>query len=68
MEKNQIDELIKELNELSDLEEQNIDRMKEIAKVLVAYYMWWKPWNAKSVGNKPQEKTLDKDIASNVAI
>ena len=36
----EIDKLIKELNELSEFEEQNKERMKEIAKVLVAYYMW----------------------------
>lgn len=64
----EIDKLIKELNELSEFEEQNKERMKEIAHILVAYYMWWKPWNAKSVGKRPQEKTLGKDIASNVVI
>jgi murein L,D-transpeptidase YafK len=42
--------------------------MKEIAHILTEYYMWWKQWNAKYVEKKPQEKTLDKDIASNVAI
>jgi hypothetical protein len=35
----EINKLIKELNELSEFEEQNKERMKEIAKVLVAYYM-----------------------------
>ena len=39
MEKNQIDELIKELNELSEFEEQNKARMKEIAKILCDFYM-----------------------------
>jgi hypothetical protein len=39
MEKNQIDELIKELNELSENEKQNMDRMKQIAKVLAEYYL-----------------------------
>ena len=36
----EIDKLIKELNELSEFEEQNKERMKEIAHVLVTYYMW----------------------------
>lgn len=36
----EIDKLIKEINELSEFEEQNKERMKEIAKVLVDYYMW----------------------------
>lgn len=35
-----IDELIEELNELSENEKQNLERMKEIAHVLVSYYMW----------------------------
>jgi hypothetical protein len=39
MEKNQIDKLIKELNELSENEKQNMDRMKQIAKILVDYYL-----------------------------
>ena len=41
MEKEKINELIKELNELSEFEKQNIERMKEIAHVLVTYYMKW---------------------------
>lgn len=47
MEKNQIDELIKELNELSEFEEQNKARMKEIAKILCDFYMpnRKKEWN-----------------------
>lgn len=40
MEKSEIETLIEELNNLSEFEKQNIARMKEIAKVLVAYYMW----------------------------
>jgi hypothetical protein len=39
MEKQEIDKLIEELNELSEFEEQNKARMLEIAKVLVTYYM-----------------------------
>ena len=41
MDKEKIDRLIYELNELSEFEEQNKERMKEIAHVLVTYYMWW---------------------------
>jgi len=39
MDKSEIETLIEELNNLSEFEKQNIARMKEIAKVLVAYYM-----------------------------
>jgi hypothetical protein len=39
MEKSEIETLIQELNKLSENEKQNLARMKEIAKVLVAYYM-----------------------------
>ena len=40
MNKEEADRLSEELWELSEFEEQNKERMKEIAKVLVAYYMW----------------------------
>ena len=39
MDKEEANELIKELNELSEFEEQNIERMKEIAHVLVQHYL-----------------------------
>lgn len=39
MEKKKLDETIKELNELSEFEEQNLERMKEIAHILVQHYM-----------------------------
>jgi hypothetical protein len=39
MEKSEIETLIQELNNLSEFEKQNIARMKEIAHVLVSYYM-----------------------------
>ena len=39
MEKNQIEQLQLELNELSENEKQNLARMKEIAHVLVDHYM-----------------------------
>jgi len=42
MDKEEAERLSEELWELSEFEEQNIERMKEIAHVLVAYYMWWK--------------------------
>jgi len=38
--KTEIETLIEELNNLSEFEKQNIARMKEIAHILVAYYMW----------------------------
>ena len=38
--KTEIETLIQELNNLSEFEKQNIARMKEIAHILVAYYMW----------------------------
>ena len=41
MDKEKIDSLIYELNELSEHEKQNKERMKEIAHILVDYYMWW---------------------------
>lgn len=41
MNKEEADRLSKELWELSEHEKQNKERMLEIAKVLVAYYMWW---------------------------
>lgn len=40
MKKTEIETLIQELNKLSEFEKQNIARMKEIAHVLVSYYMW----------------------------
>lgn len=47
MTKEEADRLSEELWELSEFEEQNLERMKEIAHVLVAYYMWWKTaWDA----------------------
>ena len=66
MEKSEIETLIQELNKLSEFEKQNLARMKEIAHVLVAYYMWWKQWSVKSVESKSKRKTADKDTASDV--
>ena len=40
MEKSEIETLIEELNNLSEFEKQNLSRMKEIAHILVAYYIW----------------------------
>lgn len=42
MTKEEVERLSEELWELSEFEQQNKERMKEIAHVLVAYYMWWK--------------------------
>ena len=39
MEKQEIDKLVKELNELSEFEEQNKARMLEIAHILCDFYM-----------------------------
>ena len=66
MEKSEIETLIQELNKLSEFEKQNLARMKEIAHVLVAYYMWWKQWSVKSVEKKSKKGTTDKDTASDV--
>lgn len=48
-----IEKLSKELWELSEDVDKNIERMKEIAHVLVTYYMKWKP--VKSAENKSAE-------------
>ena len=42
MDKEEVMRLHEELNELSALEEQNLERMVEIAKILNDYYMKWK--------------------------
>lgn len=39
MEKQEIDKLVEELNDLSEFEEQNMERMREIATILVDFYM-----------------------------
>ena len=41
MTKEEAYKLSEELWELSEFEEQNKERMKEIAHILVTYYMWW---------------------------
>ena len=66
MTKEEVNKLHEELNELSALEEQNLERMVEIAKILNAYYMWWQQWNVKSVENKSSEKTLNRNTVSDV--
>lgn len=53
MDKEETDRLSKELWELSEDVDKNIERMKEIAHVLVTYYMPWK--SVKSVGKKSAE-------------
>lgn len=53
----EIDKLIKELNELSEFEEPNKERMKEIAHILVSYYMWWN--NVKDAEKKSAENDLE---------
>lgn len=39
MEKSEVDKLIEELNDLSEFEEQNMARMREIAHILCDFYM-----------------------------
>jgi hypothetical protein len=53
MDKEEVIRLSKELWELSENEEKNMERMKEIAHILTDYYMWWK--TVKSVGKKSAE-------------
>ena len=48
-----IEKLSKELWELSEDVDKNKERMKEIAHVLVTYYMQWKP--VESAENKSAE-------------
>ena len=50
--KEEVTKLHEELNELSALDEQNLERMVEIAKVLTAYYMEWKQKNTMSTEKK----------------
>ena len=53
----EIDKLIKELNELSEFEKQNKERMKEIAHILVSYYRRWN--NVKGAEKKSAEDDLE---------
>lgn len=50
-----IEKLSKELWELSEDVDKNIERMKEIAHVLVTYYMWWKWRGVKFVEKNSQQ-------------
>ena len=50
-----IEKLSKELWELSEDVDKNIERMKEIAHVLVTYYMPWKWKPVKSVEKSSQQ-------------
>ena len=52
--------LIEELNNLSTNFEKNKERMKEISKVLVSYYMWWS-------NVKDAEKKSAEDDPKNIA-
>ena len=59
MDKEEVMRLHEELNELSALEEQNLERMVEIAKILNDYYMWrWKTENKSNVKNAENELKL----------
>ena len=55
MDKEESDRLSKELWELSEDVDKNIERMKEIAHVLVTYYMWWKWRGVKFVEKNSQQ-------------
>lgn len=56
MDKEEVKRLHEELNELSALEGQNLERMVEIAKILNAYYMWWR------TENKSNAKTAESEL------
>lgn len=60
MTKEEVMKLHEELNELSAFEEQNLNRMVEIAKVLNAYYMKWKQKNITNT----EKKKINVDIDS----
>jgi len=55
MTKEEVMRLHEELNELSAFEEQNLERMVEIAKILNAYYMRWKTENKSNVKTAESE-------------
>jgi hypothetical protein len=55
MDKEEADRLSKKLWELSEDIDKNIERMKEIAHVLVTYYMPWKWENVRYVGKSSQQ-------------
>lgn len=53
--------LSEELWELSEFEEQNKERMKEIAHILVTYYMWW--WKTVKDAEKSSQQNDQKNTA-----
>lgn len=59
MTKEEVMKLHEELNELSAFEEQNLERMVEIAKVLTAYYMKWKQKNTTNTEKKQIDAHID---------
>ena len=56
MDKEEVMRLHEELNELSALEEQNLERMVEIAKILNAYYMWWRTEKDDEKNSQPNDQ------------
>lgn len=58
-----IEKLSKELWELSEDVDKNIERMKEIAHVLVTYYM---PWKSVKDAEKRYNIDLEENTVSNV--
>lgn len=60
MDKEEAEKLSEELWELSEFEEKNKERMKEIAHILVSYYMWWK--TVKDAEKKSAENDLESIV------
>ena len=56
MDKEEVMRLHEELNELSAFEEQNLERMVEIAKILNAYYMKWRTVKDVEKSSQPNEE------------
>lgn len=61
MDKEEADRLSEELWELSENEEKNIERMKEIAHILTNYYMRWT--DVENAEKKSAKKTSDVKTA-----
>lgn len=64
MTKEEVGKLSEELWELSEFEEQNKERMKEIAHVLVTYYMWWT--DVENADIRYQKEDSDVSTVSNM--
>lgn len=62
MDKSEIETLIEELNNLSEFEKQNLARMKEIARILVDFYMPNKNKNGENYGMWEMLKNNKKNL------